>query len=161
VPETKPNINLSGRKCLPISGSTGRKGIGSRQSVLVIVPEWPCCHLVAAPLSLALESKGGHIEGRSYPAVRTDAECIGACVTGSTILHYGDCDNAGVVRPIIGYTIVPLCFVVDVPISVVTDTILIPLDLMTPTRQEEAGRRTQRRTARHYLAARERHVRCP
>ena len=64
-----------------------------------------------------------------YPATRADSEAIYVSVTGQSIFQHGDCDNANWFGQTIGYTIVPICFLVDLPISLITDTVMFPFDL--------------------------------
>jgi len=59
-----------------------------------------------------------------YSAVRTDCEMIGVCFDGGTMFHSG-----GPGAKTIGYTVVPLCWIVDVPLSAITDTVCLPRDL--------------------------------
>jgi uncharacterized protein YceK len=67
-----------------------------------------------------------------YPAIRTDCEMIGVCFDGGTMFHGG-----GPVGKTMGYTVVPLCWIVDIPLSVVTDTLCLPRDVWRINRQGE------------------------
>ena len=61
--------------------------------------------------------------GALYPAVRMDCEIVGACFTGNTGFHSG-----GAVSKALGYTVVPLCWILDMPVSAVSDTVCLPWD---------------------------------
>ena len=62
---------------------------------------------------------------RTYAATRTDGAWIWACVSGNSIFQE---KGTGMER-LAGRTIVPLCFLVDVPVSLVTDTVMLPVDI--------------------------------
>ena len=62
--------------------------------------------------------------GGVYPAVRKDAEIVGACFAGDTGFH-----ASGVFGKAIGYTVVPICWLLDMPLSAVTDTAWLAADL--------------------------------
>ena len=62
----------------------------------------------------------------AYPATRMDAGAIGACFRGETFFHHSD---AGWIRRTAGYTIAPLFFIIDMPFSLVFDTIFFPFDI--------------------------------
>jgi uncharacterized protein YceK len=62
---------------------------------------------------------------RIYPATRTDGAWFWACVSGNSIFQE---KSSGVGR-FASYTVVPLCFLIDMPVSLVTDTLMLPLDM--------------------------------
>ena len=59
-----------------------------------------------------------------YPAIRNDCEMIVICYDGSSIFNSG-----GPVAKMGGYTVVPLCWIIDMPLSAITDTVCLPKDL--------------------------------
>lgn len=59
-----------------------------------------------------------------YPAVRTDCEMIGICIDGGTVFHSG-----GPIAKACGYTLAPLCWFLDMPLSAIADTVCMPKDL--------------------------------
>lgn len=58
-----------------------------------------------------------------YPAVRIDCQVVAACFSGGTGFH-----ERGGLGKILGYTVVPLCWIFDTPVSAVTDTACLPWD---------------------------------
>ena len=56
-----------------------------------------------------------------YSGTRFDCTMIGMCVTGASILHEGG--------PFTCFVVGPLFFTMDIPVSVVTDTLLLPFDI--------------------------------
>ena len=82
--------------------------------------------MMISPLGCAtrqVRSSATPVPTAVYPAVRTDCEMIGVCFDGGTMFHSG-----GPVGKTVGYTIVPLCCIVDMPLSAVTDTLCLPRD---------------------------------
>lgn len=69
------------------------------------------------------------IEQGIYPATRTDGTIFWLCITGNSVFQT---HSSGWVAPIAGYTIVPFCFLIDLPISLVTDTVMLPADIRKP-----------------------------
>ena len=72
-----------------------------------------------------------------YPATRTDGNLFWACASGNSVFQE---KGSGVV-PLAGYTVVPLCFLLDMPISLVTDTIMLPIDIHNTDWQQVRERR--------------------
>jgi len=65
-------------------------------------------------------------KGTIYPAVQFDAMMIG-CLGG--IWQTGDCDNASWPMRLIGLCVVTPLFIVDLPVSAVVDTIMLPIEI--------------------------------
>ena len=61
-----------------------------------------------------------------YPATRTDGCLFWACITGNSVFQE---KSTGWFILLAGYTVVPLCFLADMPISFVTDTVMLPVDI--------------------------------
>ncbi len=59
-----------------------------------------------------------------YPATKTDGVMLYACMRGGTVFQNGD-----TMAQLFGYSIFPLCFIIDLPISIVTDTLCLPYDI--------------------------------
>lgn len=73
----------------------------------------------------------------TYPAVKYDIEMISICYDGGSIFHGG-----GRVARTCGYTVVPLCWTLDIPLSAITDTVCLPRDLHRITKmQNESNQR--------------------
>ena len=66
-----------------------------------------------------------------YPATHYDGIIISQ---GGGIYSYGDCNNG--LGPVLGWTVVVPIHIIDLPISLVTDTVLFPIDVIR-TRQRE------------------------
>lgn len=58
-----------------------------------------------------------------YPAVRKDCQTIAACFSGGTGFH-----ERGGIAKILGYTVVPLCWIFDTPVSALSDTVCLSKD---------------------------------
>jgi uncharacterized protein YceK len=69
-----------------------------------------------------------------YPGIRYDAEFFWLCVTGNSVFQT---HSSGWVVPFAGYTIIPLLTAVDMPISIVTDTLLLPFDIHQSSEQKQ------------------------
>jgi len=68
-----------------------------------------------------------------YPATRYDGYII---ASGGGIYAYGDCDNG--MGSILGWSVVVPLHIVDLPISLITDTLLLPFDFRrSSVRNEE------------------------
>jgi uncharacterized protein YceK len=65
------------------------------------------------------------VEDGLYPAIRTDGLAFWSCVTGDSLFQ----EKGGCLISAAGYTVIPLLFVVDMPISIVTDTVMLPFDI--------------------------------
>jgi len=79
--------------------------------------------------------------GRShglYPATGCD---VMMATTGGGMWQTGDCDNAPVWARVVGWTVVAPLHVVDIPISVLADTIYLPADIRWSRIDEEARSR--------------------
>ncbi len=68
-----------------------------------------------------------------YPATRMDIGMVWYGVTGRSILSDG---NGG--SKLIGCTVLPLCFLADIPVSMVTDTVMIYPDLRAQNEAEQS-----------------------
>ena len=60
-----------------------------------------------------------------YPATHYDGIII---TEGGGIYSYGDCNNG--LGPVLGWTVVVPIHIIDLPISLVTDTVLLLLDMI-------------------------------
>jgi uncharacterized protein YceK len=69
-----------------------------------------------------------------YPATRYDAFTIG---TGGGMYSRGDCDNG--VGPVVGWLMVVPLHIVDLPISLVTDTVMLPFDMRRKAKKTKEG----------------------
>lgn len=77
------------------------------------------------------------IEMGVYPATRTDAFLFWTCLTGNSVFQT---HSSGLAAPIAGYTVIPLCSLVDLPISLVTDTAMLPFDVHRMQVESATGR---------------------
>ena len=69
-----------------------------------------------------------------YYGTRFDSWMIYSCFTGDNIFHHNNPTGGGSwLDNSLGctwvYGVVPICFLVDLPISIVTDTIALPYDM--------------------------------
>ena len=86
---------------------------------------------IAAIIYIALLLSGcGTISARTssaneglYPATSIDGMCI---VTGG---GNWDNDHPSLLSKLIGWTILTPCWVIDLPVSLVSDTVMLPLDI--------------------------------
>ena len=62
-----------------------------------------------------------------YPATRTDGTLIWAGVTTGNCFFKQKGERW--LYDAMGYTVIPLCFAVDIPFSIVTDTVMLPFDI--------------------------------
>jgi uncharacterized protein YceK len=70
-----------------------------------------------------------------YPATRTDGTIFWLCITGNSVFQT---HSSGWVAPLAGYTLVPFCFLIDLPISLVTDTVMLPIDIRKSKERQPA-----------------------
>lgn len=117
-----------------LQGHTGRwmHKIMKRMSLVVSTLSL-CCLCGCGTLITRIPSEPSSV---CYPATRYDSYIIGS---GGGIYAYGDCDNG--LGPVLGWSVVVPLHIVDLPISLVTDTILLPFDFKrSRIRAEEESR---------------------
>jgi uncharacterized protein YceK len=108
------------------------------------MPAIPLCTLVASVAIIFLTGcgtiatrVGGGGRDASYPATKADAYVIS---TGGGIYAAGDCNNG--LGPVMGWLVIVPLHIVDLPVSLVTDTICLPFDARRAIRERERQSRT-------------------
>ena len=92
---------------------------------------------------LSMASGCGTIFMRQYPSCRSrNFDCYAATrydamiiAHGGGIWAYGDCNNG--LGPIAGWLVIVPVHIIDLPISIVTDTILLPADFIRDGEKKE------------------------
>ena len=82
---------------------------------------------------------------RTYPATRTDGAWIWACVSGNSIFQ----EKGSGMERLAGRTVVPFCFLIDLPVSLVTDTLMLPVDIYHTDWQQVHERRAVERDMKY------------
>ena len=80
---------------------------------------------------------GGGGRADYYPATIADVSIISS---GGGIYAYGDCNNG--FGPVVGWLVVVPLHLIDLPISIVIDTICLPYDAIRAQRENERKSRT-------------------
>ena len=80
-----------------------------------------------------------------YPATRTDGALFWTCVSGASVFQ----EKGSGLAPLAGYTVVPLCFLIDIPLSLVADTVLLPMDIYRTDWQAVRERRAVEREMKY------------
>ena len=74
---------------------------------------------------MAIENRKQIYDQKIFPATSTDIGMISTSLIGGSIFNESD----SLFLKATGYTIVPICFLIDIPISVTTDIFCLPYDI--------------------------------
>lgn len=78
-------------------------------------------------------------EGWLFPVYPAATMSIYLVVSGGGILQFGDCNNAPIISRVLGWCVVVPLSLTAIPVSVVIDTVLLPLDLCRSSARKPRG----------------------